>query len=225
MDESFPISELILYKNNQLIAFNKPPAMPIQPDPQGDKSLLDLARIYSKAPVYLIHRIDRPASGVVLLAKTKKAAAHLNQQFAERTVDKTYLALVKKEQVKEKEELVHFLYSDPRANKSRVASKQENQDYQRAEMAYTLMEKGKELDLLQIALRTGRHHQIRAQLAAIGAPIRGDNKYGYKRGNRDRSIQLHSWKLTFSHPVSGERTTVIAPPPKGIWDAFTSINA
>jgi 23S rRNA pseudouridine1911/1915/1917 synthase len=217
----FPIGELVIYKNNQLIAFNKPPGMAVQPDPNEGKSLLELARIYTQGTVHLIHRIDRPASGIVLFAKTERALAHLSSQFRDRHLKKVYLAIVKKPAPEPQGTLTHYLTQDPKTNKANVQD-QSAPRAQRAELDFELLESAKELDLLRIALHTGRHHQIRAQLAALGAPIRGDNKYGYKRGNRDRSIQLHAWKLSFIHPVSGVEETITAEPPGGIWDVFES---
>ncbi len=217
----FPIGKLVIYRNNQLIAFNKPSGMAVQPDPQEGKSLLELARIYTQGSVHLIHRIDRPASGVVLFAKTERALAHLNSQFQDRQVKKIYLAIVKKPAPETQGTLTHYLTQDPKANKVDVQDRS-TPHAQRAELDFELLESARELDLLRIELHTGRHHQIRAQLAALGAPIRGDNKYGYKRGNRDRSIQLHAWQLSFIHPVSGQRETITAPPPGGIWDVFES---
>jgi len=217
----FPISELVIYRNNQLIAFNKPPGMAVQPDPLEEKSLLELARIYTQGPVHIIHRIDRPASGIVLFAKTEKALAHLNSQFRNRLVKKIYLALVKKPAPEQKGKITHYLIKEARSNRVNALD-QPAPHAQQAELDFEVQESGKELDLLRVILHTGRHHQIRAQLAALGAPIRGDNKYGYKRGNRDRSIQLHAWQLSFIHPVSGQRETIIAPPPGGIWDVFQS---
>ncbi len=222
MDTSFSIGDLVVYKNNQLIAFNKPAGLAVQPDNTGSKSLLDLARIYTQGSVYLIHRIDRPVSGVVLFAKTEGALAHLNQQFQERTIEKTYLALVKRPAPKDADHLIHQVAQLSNGNKM-IIVEEGTPASQLAEMEYSLLESGQNLDLLKIKPITGRHHQIRVQLAAIGIPIRGDNKYGYKRGNKDRSIQLHAWKLSFQHPISGEREHIsAAPPSNGIWDAFSS---
>ena len=214
------LGELVLYKNNQFIAFNKPPAIGVQPDKTEDKSLVDLAEIYTKSTIHVIHRLDRPASGVVLFAKNKKALAHLNQQFKERSIEKTYLAVVKNAPEAESGILEHYMIKNHSKNKS-VALNEEKEGSKKAELHYKTIGKIDNYTLLEIQLISGRHHQIRAQLAAIGSPIRGDVKYGFKRGNRDRSIHLHAWKLRFTHPVSNESVELVAPVPEDpIWDAF-----
>jgi len=215
------IGDLVLYKNNQLIALNKPAAIGAQPDKTGDKSLLDFAEIYCKSTLHIIHRLDRPASGVVLFAKNKKALAHLNQQFKDRQIKKTYLAVVQGVPAEETGHLVHFLYKNAAKSKA-IITDTETPGSKRAELKYKLIDKIDRYSLLEVELITGRFHQIRAQLAAIGAQIKGDVKYGFKRGNKDRSIHLHAWKLEFEHPVSGERVTIEAPlPTDNVWQAFT----
>jgi 23S rRNA pseudouridine1911/1915/1917 synthase len=214
------IGDLVLYKNNQLIAFNKPAGIGVQPDKTEEKTLVDLAEIYTKSNLYLIHRLDRPASGVVLLAKNKNALAALNQQFKEREIDKVYLAVVKQAPTEREGKLVHYTIKDGKRNKS-LARDEAREGSKRAELSYRVLGQSDHYTLLEIKIITGRHHQIRAQLAAIGSPIKGDVKYGARRGNKDRSIQLHAWKLQFRHPVSGEREEVIAPvPDDAIWRAF-----
>lgn len=214
------LGELVLYKNNQFIAFNKPVAIGVQPDKTDDKSLVDLAEIYTKSSLHVIHRLDRPASGVVLFAKNKKALAHLNQQFKDRSIEKTYLAVVKNGPENDEGTLQHFMVKNHSKNKS-VALDEEKEGSKQAKLHYKVVGKIENYTLLEIQLISGRHHQIRAQLAAIGSPIRGDVKYGFKRGNRDRSIHLHAWKLRFTHPVSNEKVELVAPVPEDpIWDAF-----
>ncbi len=214
------IGSLVLYKNNQLIALNKPEAIPVQADKTGDKSLIDLAEIYTKSKLELVHRLDRPASGVVLMAKTKKAIAGLNAQFQAKTIGKRYLAVVKVPPPEESGTLIHYLRKDGKKNTTRVFKDQVAHSKE-AEMRYKVIGKSEQYTMLEVELITGRHHQIRAQLAAIGSPIRGDAKYGFKRGNKDRSIQLHAWQLTFQHPVSKEKITLTAPLPESpIWKAF-----
>jgi 23S rRNA pseudouridine1911/1915/1917 synthase len=213
---SYTIGDLVLYKNNQLIAFNKPATLPVQPDKSEDKSLMDLAKIYSKAEVHLIHRLDRPASGVVLFAKNKKALAALNEQFRNKAIEKTYLAVVKNKPDVDKGRLTHTLKKNKAGTKALLAK-----DGKTAELEYEVIDSIDNYHLLKIKLITGRFHQIRAQLAEIGCPIKGDVKYGFKRGNKDRSIHLHAWKLSFTHPVSQEQETITAPVPKdNVWDAF-----
>lgn len=214
------ISELVLYKNNQLIAFNKPGGLPVQNDKTGDLSLQALAEIYCKGKVDLVHRIDRPASGVVLFARTHSALVDLNEQFKERKVQKTYLAVVGQAPPQPEGTLVHYLVKNARKNIS-VALPEEKPGSEYAELHYRQLAASDRYFLLEIELLTGRHHQIRAQLAAIGCPIKGDNKYGFKRANADRSIHLHAWKLSFEHPVTREREEVVAPvPEEPLWKTF-----
>ena len=190
------IADLVLYKNNQLIALHKPAGVAIQRDKTEDKSLLDLAEIYTKHPLHLIHRLDRPASGIVLLAKNKKALAHLNRQFSERKVEKTYLAVVPRRALAEQGQLRHYLKKNARHNRSRAFDR-EVPGSKKSCLEYQLIGRIDRYQLLRIELLTGRHHQIRAQLAAIGLPVKGDVKYGARRRNPDRSIHLHAWRLAF----------------------------
>ena len=218
--ENFQIGDLILVKNNQFIAFNKPPAIPVQADLTGDKPLVELAEIYCKAPLFLVHRLDRPASGVVLFAKTKNGLADINRQFHDRQVQKIYLAIVQQPPPQPEGTLVHFLRKNAKTNLTSVFEK-EVAHADRAELEYRTLRSSDRYHLLEIELLTGRHHQIRAQLAAIGCPIKGDVKYGARRGNPDRSIHLHAWKLNFRHPVTRERVAIIAPTPDdSLWNFF-----
>lgn len=217
---SFRIGDIVLYKNNQLVAFNKPAGLPVQADRTGDKSLLDLAEIYGKSKSYLIHRIDRPVSGVVLLAKSKNALVKMTTQWKNKQVTKTYLAVVKNAPENPAGELVHYLKKDGRNNKSKVCEENAT-DAKKAVLTYKTIGSSDSYHLLEVQIETGRHHQIRAQLAAIGCPIKGDVKYGFKRNNADKSIHLHAWKLRFSHPISGKQEEVIAPlPDEVVWNAF-----
>lgn len=218
-----PIGDWVIYKNNQLIAFDKPAGLPVQADKTGDKSLLQLAEIYCKAKLFLVHRLDRPASGVVLFAKTKTAIAALADQFKDRKVGKSYLAVVKDLPPEKEGLLKHFIKKTGKANRSSVVEESsEGADY--SELSYRVLGSSDSYHLLEVQLITGRHHQIRAQLAAIGCPIKGDVKYGARRSNRDRSIHLHAWKLSFRHPVSGELTELVAPLPKDVvWEAFEAL--
>jgi len=219
-NSTLKIGDLILYKNNQLIAFNKPSALPVQADRTEDKALLDLAEIYCQSKVYLVHRLDRPASGVVLMAKHKKAVAAMNQQFQEQKPEKIYFAIVKNKPEKDSGTLVHFLKKNGKTNLSKVVE-EGIQGAKRAELTYEILGSIDNYHLLKVKLITGRHHQIRVQLAAAGSPIKGDVKYGFRRGNRDRSIDLHARSLAFSHPISKEKVELIADCPQGgVWDAF-----
>ncbi|RMG85189.1 MAG: RNA pseudouridine synthase [Bacteroidetes bacterium] len=210
----------VIYNNNQLLAANKPAGIPVQSDKTGDKSLLNLLEIFAKHPLHLIHRLDRPASGVVLFAKNKKALAHLNAQFRERKVEKTYLAVVPKKDIAPQAVLTHYLTKNGRLNRA-FASETPLPNAKEARLSYRIAGTIDHYHLLEIDLTSGRHHQIRAQLAALGLPIKGDVKYGARRGNRDRSIHLHAYRLAFRHPVSGEREVITAPlPDEAVWRAF-----
>ncbi len=215
------IGDYVIYKNNQLIAVNKPVALGVQPDKTGDKSLLDLLEIYGKKKLHVIHRIDRPASGVVLFAKTSSASAGLNEQFKKRSVKKTYLAVVKKVEMEKEGVLKHFMKKNAKTNKSVCANK-EIDGGKPAELAYKILGQSDNYLLVEIDLKTGRQHQIRAQFAAVGAPVKGDVKYGFRRKNKDRSIHLHAWKLAFKHPVSHEDVELVAPIPNNdpLWKFF-----
>jgi 23S rRNA pseudouridine1911/1915/1917 synthase len=210
----------VLYKNNQLIAFDKPAGIAVQADKTGDKPFIELAEIYCKHTLQLVHRIDRPVTGVVLFAKSKAGLTEMSKQFEARTVEKEYLAVVKEMPKKLEDTLVHFLKKNEVKNTSH-AFDTEQPGTERAELSYRWLASSENYHLLLIQLHTGRHHQIRSQLAAIGCPIKGDVKYGFKRGNKDRSIHLHAWKLAFDHPVNGQRVKITAPIPKdAIWNAF-----
>lgn len=220
MEESNNISDQVIYKNNQLLAFNKQPGMPVQPDKTETVCLLQLAEIYCKHPVHLVHRLDRPASGVVLVAKNKKALANLNQQFQDKSITKLYWALVKNKPEKPEGTLKHYLKKNGQTNKSEVVTGR-TKGAKEAILNYKILKETDTYTLLEVELVTGRFHQIRAQLAAIGCPIKGDVKYGFKRGNPDRSIHLHARALGFDHPVTGERVVIEADPPAGdpVWEA------
>jgi 23S rRNA pseudouridine1911/1915/1917 synthase len=214
------ITENVLYKNNQLIALNKSAGLPTQSDRSGDKSLLDITEIYTKSQLYLIHRLDRPASGVVLFARNKKCLATLNEQFQNRKIKKTYLAVVKNHPPEKEGTLIHYLLKSQKKNRA-FAHDEEKPNSKRAELTYKVIASIENYHLLEINLVTGRHHQIRAQLAKIYCPIKGDERYGFKRGNKDRSIHLHAWKLEFRHPVTNDVVKLEAPlPDEVVWQAF-----
>lgn len=210
----------ILFEDNHLIAVNKLPSEIVQGDKTGDiplsKNVADfLKEKYNKpgdAFIGVIHRIDRPVSGIVLFAKTSKALARMNEMFQTKAVHKTYWAIVRNRPQKTEDVLIHFLTRNNEKNKS-FASANEKKNSKKAELKYTLLYSFDNYHLLEILPQTGRHHQIRAQLSAIGCPIKGDVKYGDKRSNPDASIHLHAQKLEFIHPISKENICITAQPP------------
>ena len=217
----------ILFEDNHLLVINKPPGVLAQGDNTKDRSVLDIVKNIIKirdnkpGKVYLglVHRLDRPTSGVMVLAKTSKALSRLNKQFAEKTTSKTYWAIVSGTAADTPTRLSHFLIRKQAQNKS-YAHRKEVPNSKFSELIYT---KKRDLDrytLLEIELLTGRHHQIRAQLSAEGLIIKGDLKYGAKRPNKDGSIHLHARKLTIIHPTLKEPISFTAPPPKDtVWNA------
>jgi 23S rRNA pseudouridine1911/1915/1917 synthase len=219
----------VLFEDNHLIIVNKRSGDITQGDKTGDKPLSDVVKEYVKEKynkagnVFLgvVHRLDRPTSGVIIFARTSKALERLNKMLRDKTISKTYWAVVKEYPKKEKGTLINFLKKNPKNNKSSVYTK-EIPDSKRAVLHYNILKKLDNYSLLEIDLETGRHHQIRAQLSFIGFPIKGDLKYGFNRSNKDGSIHLHARKITFMHPVSKEEISVIAPTPKEvIWNACT----
>jgi len=217
------LTDQILYKNNQLIGVNKQPGIPVQQDLTGDDFLAQSVEKYCHHPVHIIHRIDRPTSGIVVFAKNKKALANMNAQMSDRKTKKTYLAIVGKRPEKDSGTLTHYLLKDAKKNKCYVVNK-DRKGCKEAILEYKLIDKSEHLFLLEINLITGRHHQIRAQLAAMGSTIRGDVKYGFKRANKNKSINLHAWKFEFRHPVTGAKENIIAEVPDyPEWKAFNTL--
>jgi 23S rRNA pseudouridine1911/1915/1917 synthase len=217
----------VLFEDNHLLIVNKKSGDIVQGDKTGDKPLSDVVKEYIKekynkpGEVFLgvVHRLDRPTSGIIIFARTSKALERLNKMLRERTISKTYWAVVKNTPLKEKDSLIHFLKKNPKNNKSTVFTK-ETDASKKAILHYLVIKKLDNYSLLEIDLETGRHHQIRAQLAYIGSPIKGDLKYGASRSNKDGSIHLHARKISFTHPVSKENISVLAPiPNETIWNA------
>ncbi|MDO6819195.1 RluA family pseudouridine synthase [Zobellia sp. 1_MG-2023] len=224
---SDPKNLLVLSEDNHLIAINKRPGDIVQGDKTGDMPLSEVVKLYIKEKynkpgnVYLgvAHRLDRPTSGIVVFSKTSKALPRLNKLFAEKEAKKTYWAIVKNAPNKSQDTLTHWLKRNPKQNKSYAHSK-EVPDSKKAVLEYKVIKKLDRYFLLEIDLHTGRHHQIRAQLAAIGCPIKGDLKYGFDRSNPNASIHLHARKLKFVHPVKKEALEIVAPPPNDpVWNA------
>jgi 23S rRNA pseudouridine1911/1915/1917 synthase len=219
----------VLFEDNHLIAVNKKPSEIVQGDKTGDVPLSDMVRDYIRlkynkpgdAFLGVIHRLDRPVSGVVLFAKTSKALSRMNEQFRTRDIQKTYWAVVANRPPADSGTLVHWLRKNEAANKSFAAEK-EVPGSQRCELSYKLIASSDRYFLLEVLPVTGRHHQIRVQLAAMGCVIKGDLKYGAKRSNPDASIHLHARKLEFEHPVKKEPVVITAPPPQeNLWKALT----
>lgn len=218
---------LVLYEDNHIIVVNKRAGDIVQGDKTGDKPLSDVVKDYIKEKynkpgnVYLgvVHRLDRPTTGIVLFSKTSKALPRLNKLFAEKEAKKTYWALVKNEPPKHEDKLVHWLRKNPKNNKSTAYNK-EIPNSKKAILHYRIRQNLDNYILLEINLETGRHHQIRVQLASIGCPIKGDLKYGFDRSNKDASISLHARTLEFIHPVKKEPVKITAPLPQDkLWDA------
>lgn len=217
----------VLYEDNHLIVINKRAGDIIQGDKTGDTPLSEIVKEYiaekynKPGAVYLgvVHRLDRPTTGIVVFAKTSKALTRLNKMFKERETQKTYWALVKNQPPKEQDTLIHFLKRNPKQNKSYAYDK-EIPESKKAVLDYKILQKLNNYNLLEIQLHTGRHHQIRSQLAVVGCPIKGDLKYGFNRSNIDGSIHLHARRLSFNHPVKKELLNLEAPLPKDpLWDS------
>lgn len=224
---SNPSNLQVLYEDNHLIVINKKVGDIVQGDKTGDEPLSEVVKQYLKEKynkpgnVYLgvVHRLDRPTSGIVLFAKTSKALPRLNKLFADGKTKKTYWAIVKNAPPKEHDTLIHWMVRNPKQNKS-YAHEKEVLDSKKAILDYRLIKKLDSYYLLEIDLKTGRHHQIRAQLSTIGCWIKGDLKYGADRSNKDGGIHLHARYLELEHPVKKETITLVAPPPQDpIWNA------
>jgi len=210
----------IIYQDEFIVIANKTPGVPIQADKTGDASLTEQLQFEIDQPVYLVHRLDRPVSGLVIFALNPLIASDLNEKFKERKIKKTYQAVVGNKPEKETGTLIHYLRKDAKQNRSFAFDKALHHT-QKAELNYRLIGSIERYHLLEIELLTGRHHHIRAQLAAIGSPIKGDVKYGFRRGNRDRSIHLHAAELSFTHPDTQDQKTFTAPTPEdSVWNAF-----
>jgi 23S rRNA pseudouridine1911/1915/1917 synthase len=215
----------ILHEDNHIIVINKRVGDIVQGDKTGDIPLSEIVKQYIKekynkpGDVFLgvVHRLDRPTSGIVVFAKTSKALSRLNETFKNRETQKTYWAVVKNCPPKEKDTLIHFLKRNTKNNTSKAHLK-EVPDSKKASLSYQIIKKLDNYYALEIDLHTGRHHQIRAQLQAIGCPIKGDLKYGFDRSNPDGGIHLHAKKLIITHPVSKEILKFIAnTPDDSIW--------
>lgn len=202
--------------------------MIVQPDKTGDDSMEESVKLFLKTKynkpgnVFLgvAHRIDRPVSGVVLFAKTSKALARINKMFQEKKIQKTYLVISRGTPEIPAGDLVHYLERNAQKNKT-IAHNQPRANAFRSELYYELVSRSDSFSLIKVLPHTGRHHQIRVQMASMGCPVTGDVKYGDRRANEDRSICLHAFGITFDHPITGEKTQIFAPPPAHkFWQIF-----
>ena len=214
---------LILHEDNHIIVINKRVGDIVQGDKTGDKPLSEVVKEYIKdkynkpGEVFLgvVHRLDRPTTGIVVFAKTSKALTRLNELFSNRETQKTYWAIVKNKPAKNEDKLIHYLKRNEKNNTSKAHLK-EVPDSKLASLDYKIIKELNNYFALEINLHTGRHHQIRAQLQAIGSSIKGDLKYGFDRSNTDGGIHLHARKLSFIHPVTKENITITAPTPTNV---------
>ncbi len=223
----------VVYEDNHIIIVNKTASEIVQGDKTGDMPLSEIVKQYLKEKyqkpgnvfIGVTHRLDRPVSGLVVFAKTSKALSRLNEMFKTGEVKKTYWAIVQQRPAKEEGELIHFLTRNERQNKS-YAYEREVPDSKKAVLHYRFIGKSENYHLLEIDLKTGRHHQIRCQLAKMGCPIKGDLKYGSPRSNPDGSICLHARFVRFLHPVSKQPVEVEAPvPDTNLWKGFRMIDS
>lgn len=222
----------VVYEDNHIIVVNKAPGEIVQGDKTGDEPLVEIVRRYIKEKYQkpgnvfcgVVHRLDRPVGGLVVFAKTSKALSRLNEMFRLGQVHKTYRCITRNEPPKVADRLVHYITTVERNNKS-YASLTPKKDAKEAALSYKLVGKSDRYYLLEINLETGRKHQIRVQLSAIGCPIRGDLKYGDKRSNPDGSISLYAHRISFVHPVSKQVVDIEASSPNGdkLWGAFTPV--
>lgn len=219
----------IVYEDNHIIIINKLPGEIVQGDKTGDMPLSEKLKNYIKerdnkpGNVFMgvIHRLDRPVSGLVIFAKTSKGLSRFNEMIREKDLQKTYWAVVKNKPAKTEDHLIHYLLKNEKLNKSKAHEKPVK-DGLKSELIYKYIKSSDTYHLLEIKLLTGRHHQIRAQLSAIGCPIKGDLKYGFDRTNKDGSIHLHAYQLQFMHPVKKEEVIVKAAPLMNdpVWNYF-----
>ncbi|HIZ91205.1 MAG TPA: RNA pseudouridine synthase [Candidatus Bacteroides merdavium] len=218
----------VVYEDNHIIIVNKTASEIVQGDKTGDVPLSETVKQYLKEKYHkpgnvfigVTHRLDRPVSGLVVFAKTSKALSRLNEMFKNSEVKKTYWAIVKQTPAETEGELVNYLVRNEKQNKS-YAYDTEKPGSKKAILHYRLIARSDNYCLLEVDLKTGRHHQIRCQLAKMGCPIKGDLKYGFPRSNPDGSICLHARRVRFVHPVSKELIDVVAPVPSdNLWNSF-----
>ena len=219
----------ILYEDNHILVVNKHAGDLVQSDPDGTEAIEDqikaMIKIRDHKPgaVFLgvVHRIDRPESGAVVFAKSSKALARLNEMIREQKIKKTYWAITENRPNDEEGTLHHWIVRNPKTNRSH-AHQRPKPDGKEAILDYRVLGASTNYTLIEVDLKTGRHHQIRAQLSVTGCPIKGDLKYGAKRSNKDGGISLHSRRVEFLHPVGGKPISITAPVPKedNLWKFF-----
>ena len=222
---------LVLYEDNHLIAVKKEPGSIVQSDKTGDETLAEEVKTYIKrkykkpGDVFLgiVHRLDRPVGGVIVFARTSKALTRMNELFREKKISKTYWAIVEEKPPREDGQLVNWLKKNQEKNRSR-AYDIEVKDSKKAELTYRLMGRSKHYYYIEVHPKTGRHHQIRVQLAHLGCKIKGDVKYGAKRTNKDGSIHLFARSLSFIHPVKKEKLIIRSNPPMDpLWNEMINL--
>ena len=222
---------LVLYEDNHLIAVKKEPGSIVQSDKTGDETLAEQVKAYIKrkykkpGDVFLgiVHRLDRPVGGVIVFARTSKALTRMNELFREKKISKTYWAIVEEKPPREDGQLVNWLKKNQEKNRSR-AYDIEVKESKKAELTYRLMGRSKHYYYIEVHPKTGRHHQIRVQLAHLGCKIKGDVKYGAKRTNKDGSIHLFARSLSFIHPVKKEKLIIRSNPPMGpLWNEMINL--
>ena len=222
---------LVLYEDNHLIAVKKEPGSIVQSDKTGDETLAEEVKAYIKrkykkpGDVFLgiVHRLDRPVGGVIVFARTSKALIRMNELFREKKISKTYWAIVEEKPPREDGQLVNWLKKNQEKNRSR-AYDIEVKDSKKAELTYRLMGRSKHYYYIEVHPKTGRHHQIRVQLAHLGCKIKGDVKYGAKRTNKDGSIHLFARSLSFIHPVKKEKLIIRSNPPMDpLWNEMINL--
>jgi len=221
----------VIHEDNHLIIVNKACSEIVQGDKTGDTTLIDKLKAYIKEKynkpgdvfLGLVHRLDRPTSGIVILARTSKALSRMNELFKNKNIKKVYWAVVDKMPPENEETIIHYLKKNTKQNKS-YAFDTQKPDTKEASLSYKLAAKSDRYYLLEIELHTGRHHQIRAQLAKIGCHIKGDLKYGFARSNPNAGIHLHARNIEFIHPVNKEKLEITAKPPDDVlWNEFLKI--
>lgn len=218
------LSQWIVYSDHHYLLVNKPAGIPVQDDQTGDKSLLRMMQAYCKHDLYLIHRIDRPVSGAVIIAKNKETQAYLSSVAGKKNFSKTYLAIVPHSDLEDIGTMTDFLVHDKKKFKSRIVENEKVKDAKQAILHYKVLHKLDHYKVLEITTETGRFHQIRAQLSHRNIPIKGDVKYGSRRSNKDRSLGLHAWKIEWKHHTLHKQMNFEIPLPENdVWNIVKAL--